>query len=64
MGVSMNIPKAIEILQSRVDGECYYYDPSDTDDIKLGIEALKAIVHSRELHGISLFNPLPGETKE
>lgn len=60
----MKLEKAIEIKEINYKGGEVpnWADYREAD--KLSIEALKAIIHSRQLHGLSLFNPLAGETEE
>jgi len=60
----MNIPKAIEILQEFDRGNMPAMPPDLRDANKLGIEALKRLKSEKDTIPSSLYNPLPGETKE
>lgn len=62
-GDKMTLEEAIEIGEKVASYEIPCWMPKALKAQRLGIEAFKAIKHSRQLHGISLFNPLPGETK-
>lgn len=59
----MNIDEAINDLQARIDGEFSIKGVDDCKDMKLGIEALKAIKLSREDHLVGRLAHLQGETE-
>lgn len=60
----MKISKAIEILQDIVHQGEGCFDDDDLDAIKLGIEALKFALISRDPYGVPSYSPLPGEDTE
>jgi hypothetical protein len=56
--------EAIERLQARVDGELSIQGVDHCEDMKLGIEALKAVKESRRIWGDRGVGTLPGETEK
>ena len=60
----MNIPKAIEILNSYQAGYLMDKTPDLRDALKLGIEALKRLEHFREVAGGLYSSLLPRETED
>lgn len=60
----MNPPKAIEILNSFLDGTYDHRDEDLEDAVKLGSEALKAIQLTRRNLSLGRIVLLAGETEE
>jgi len=60
----MTLDKAIRDLQARVDGEFSIKGKDDCEDMKLGIEAMKAIQRHRLDNMPAAFIVLKGETPE
>jgi len=60
----MNLEKAIEILKSPKFGTTWPAPLKEKDALKLGIEAMKAIIQARDIAYSTPAHYLPGETKE
>ncbi|GAI73920.1 unnamed protein product [marine sediment metagenome] len=60
----MKLSKAIKDLQARVDGEFAIKGKDDCEDLKLAIEAMKAIQRHRHTNMPAAFIVLKGETPE
>lgn len=61
--MTMTLDEAIKRIQSRIDGECYDFDPEDLSDLKLGIEGLKGIKKIRKTLRPYVEALLPGEAE-
>ena len=62
--MTITINRAIRDLQARVDGEFSIKGIDNCEDIKLGIEALKAWRRLKQGHQFTTASLLPGETEE
>ena len=59
----MELEKAIEILEHKVNQNVFQVDPDALDALKLGIEALKRVKAYKEAHVGLHYEPMPGETE-